>query len=179
MHTLRVRVAHLLLIWVDHRYGGSTVFGASEAQFAQVSWITHQPQIYAFLIPGLGIVADVVATLTGARLGKRNLLLTAIGAFGVLSVGAWAQAAIYPSFSEDLVWQAMGVLALLPLLLLLGGIAAAFKDGKPSLKSPLGLAVVSIVLTLLGVFAGALLAITLVHSPPLTLPTPLTHCISA
>jgi len=101
-----------------------------------------------------------VAALTGARLGKRNLLLTAIGAFGVLSVGAWAQAAIYPSFSEDLVWQAMGVLALLPLLLLLGGIAAAFKDGKPSLKSPLGLAVVSIVLTILGVFAGALLVIT-------------------
>jgi heme/copper-type cytochrome/quinol oxidase subunit 1 len=160
MLTLPVLFANLLLIWVDHRYGGGTVFGASEAQFGQVSWITHQPQIYAFLIPGLGIVADVVATLTGARLGKRNLLLTAIGAFGVLSVGAWAQPAIYPSFSEDLVWQAMGLLVLLPLLLLLGGIATAFKDGKPSLKSPLGLAVVSIVLTLLGVFAGALLVIT-------------------
>ncbi|MTA18767.1 MAG: hypothetical protein F2561_05640, partial [Actinobacteria bacterium] len=79
MLTLPVLFANLLLIWVDHRYGGSTVFAASEIQFAQVSWITHQPQIYAFLIPGLGIVADVVATLTGARLGKRNLLLTAIG----------------------------------------------------------------------------------------------------
>ncbi|CAB4611043.1 unannotated protein [freshwater metagenome] len=158
--TLPVLLANLLLIWVDHRYGGGTVFGEASAQFGQVSWITHEPQIYAFLIPGLGIVADVVATLTGARLGQRNLLLAAIGAFGVLSVGAWAQPVIYPSFSDDLVWQAMGLLVLLPLLLLLGGIAAAFKDGKPSLKSPLGLAVVSIVLTLLAVLTGALLVIT-------------------
>lgn len=158
--TLPVLLANLLLIWVDHRYGGGSTFGSASVQFGQVGWITHEPQIYAFLIPGLGIVADVVATLTGARLGQRNLLLFAIGAFGVLSVGAWAQPAIYPSFSEDLVWQAMGLLMLLPLLLLLAGVGASFKAGKPSLKSPLGLAVVSIVLTFLGVLAGALLVIT-------------------
>lgn len=158
--TLPVLLANLLLIWVDHRYGGGTVFGAASSQFGQVAWITHEPQIYAFLVPGLGIVADIVAALTGARLGQRNLLLFAVGAFGVLSVGAWAQPAIYPAFSEDAVWQAMGLLVLLPLLLLLGGVAAAFKNGKPSLKSPLGLAVVSIVLTVLGVLAGALLVIT-------------------
>ncbi len=158
--TLPVLLANLLLIWVDHRYSGGTIFGAAAIQFDQVSWITHEPQIYAFLIPGLGVVADVIATLTGARLGQRNILLLAIGAFGVLSVGAWAQPAIYPSVSDDLVWQAMGVLMLLPTLLLVGGVAKAFKDGKPSLKSPLGLAVVSLLLTLLAVLAGALLAIT-------------------
>ncbi len=158
--TLPVLLANVLLIWVDHRYGGGTVFGAASSQFGQVAWITHEPQLYAFLVPGLGIVADIAATLTGARLGQRNLLLFAIGAFAVLSVGAWAQPAIYPNFSEDLVWQAMGLLTLLPLLMLLAGVAAAFKDGKPSLKSPLGLAVVSVVLTFLGVLAGALLVIT-------------------
>jgi heme/copper-type cytochrome/quinol oxidase subunit 1 len=72
MLTLPVLFANLLLIWVDHRYGGGTVFGEASAQFGQVSWITHEPQIYAFLIQGLGIVADVVATLTGARLGQRK-----------------------------------------------------------------------------------------------------------
>lgn len=160
MLTLPVVLANLLLIWVDHRYGGGTVFGAASSQFGEVSWITREPQLYAFVIPGLGIVADVVATLTGARLGQRNLLLFAVGAFGVLSVGAWAQPAIYPSFSEELLWQAMGLLMVLPVLLLLGGVAAALKGGKPSLKSPLGLAVISLLLTLLGVLAGALLVIT-------------------
>jgi len=158
--TLPVLLANLLLIWVDHRYGGGTIFGAAATQFEQVSWITHEPQIYAFLIPGLGIVADVIATLTGARLAQRNILLVGVGAFGVLSVGAWAQPAIYPAVSDDLVWQAMGILMLLPTLLFFGGVAKAFKDGKPSLKSPLGLAVVSLLLTVLAVLAGALLAIT-------------------
>lgn len=64
--TLPVLLANLLLIWVDHRYNGGTTFGAGAIQFEQVSWITHEPQIYAFLIPGLGVVADVIATLTGA-----------------------------------------------------------------------------------------------------------------
>lgn len=160
MLTLPVLFANLLLIWVDHRYGGGTVFGAVGSQFGQVQWLTHEPQLYAFVIPGLGIVADVVATLTGARLGQRNLLLFAIGAFGVLSVGAWAQPAIYPSFADELLWQAMGLVMVLPVLLLLGGVAAAFKSGKPSLKSPLGLAAISLLLTLLGVLAGALLVVT-------------------
>lgn len=160
MLTLPVLFANLLLIWVDHRWGGGTVFGAAGSQFGQVSWITHEPQLYAFVVPGLGIVADVVATLTGARLGQRNLLLVAIGAFGVLSVGAWAQPVMYPQFADDVVWQAMGLLMVLPVLLLLAGVAAALKGGKPSLKSPLGLAVISLLLTFLGVLAGALLVIT-------------------
>jgi len=160
MLTLPVMLANLLLIWVDLRYGGATVFGEASLQFGQVSWLAHEPQIYAFLVPGLGIVADIVATLTGARLAHRNVLLFAVGAFGVLSVGAWAQNAMYPNFADDLLWQAMSVVAVLPILLLLGGVATAMKSGKPSLKSPLGLAVISLLLTLLGVVAGALLAIT-------------------
>lgn len=158
--TLPVMLANLLLIWSDHRYGGAQSFASIGIQFGQVGWITHEPQVYAFLVPGLGIVADVVATLTGARLAHRNVLLVAVGAFGVLSVGAWAQPAIYPSFDEDFLWQAMGIVMLVPLLLLLGGIATALRSGKPSLKSPLGLAVVSVVLTALAVVAGALLVIT-------------------
>lgn len=158
--TLPVLLANLLLIWVDHHYGGGTAFGEVSVQFGQVSWLSIEPQVYAFLIPGLGIIADVVATFTGARLAQRNLLLFAIGAFGVLSVGAWAQPAIYSNFSDDLVWQGMGLLMLLPLLMLLAGVAVALKGGKPSLKSPLGLAAISLVLTLLAVLAGALLVIT-------------------
>lgn len=158
--TLPVVLANLLLIWVDHRYGGSQSFGVAEVQFGQVAWLAHQPQVYAFLVPALGIIADVVATLTGARLAHRNVLLVGVGAFGVLSVGAWAQEAIYPTVADDFLWQAMGIVMLLPLLLLLGGVATALRSGKPSLKSPLGLAVVALVLTALAVVAGALLVIT-------------------
>lgn len=158
--TLPVLLANLLIIWVDHRYGGSASFAVTNLRSGQTSWLSHQPQVYASIIPVLGIAADVIATLTGARLARRNLLLVAIGAFGVLSIGAWAQSALYPNFADEFLWQAMGLLAILPVLMVLAGVAVAFKSGKPSLQSPLGLAVVSLVLVLLATLAGALLVVT-------------------
>lgn len=160
MLTLPVLLANLLLVWVDHRYGSGSSFGAAGSQWSQVSWMTSQPQIYAFLVPGLGIVADVVATFTGARLAQRNLFLVAIGAFGILGVGAFAQPFFYKDVQSDPWWAVMSLVIVLPVLLMLAGVAASLKAGKPTLKSPLGLAVVSLLLTLLAVVAGALLVIT-------------------
>jgi cytochrome c oxidase subunit 1 len=160
MLTLPVLVANLLLVWVDHRYGSGTSFGAAGAQWSQVAWVTSQPQVYAFLVPGLGIIADVVATLTGARLAQRNLVLVAIGSFGVLGVGAFAQPFFYKDVQGDPWWAVMSLLIVLPVLLMFAGVATSLKGGRPSLKSPLGLAMVSLLLTLLAVIAGALLVIT-------------------
>lgn len=157
--TLPVLAANVLLMWVDLRYGDGSI-SQSQGQFAQVAWMVQQPQIYAFVVPGLGIVADVVATFTGARLARRGLLLTGVGAFAVLGVGAWAQPMLFPEVSDELVWQAVSLLQILPVLLLLGGLATALRSGRPALRGALGLALVSMILLLLAVVAGALLAIT-------------------
>lgn len=156
--TLPVLAGNVLLMWVDVRYGDGSL-SASNVQFAEVSWILGQPQIYAFVIPGLGIVADVVATLTGARLDKRGVFLVAIGAFAVLGVGAWAQPVFF-DVADNIVWQAVSLLPVLPVLVLLGGLALALKAGRPQPKGALGLALVSMLLLLLGTVAGALVAIT-------------------
>jgi len=157
--TLPVLAANLLLMWVDLRYGDGSLSG-SQGQFAQVAWILQQPQIYAFVVPGLGIVADVVATFTGTRLERRGLFLVGIGAFAVLGIGAWAQPVLFPDASEQLVWQVISVAQVLPVLLLLGGLATALRKGRPALRGALGLALVSMLVLLLAVVAGALLAIT-------------------
>jgi cytochrome c oxidase subunit 1 len=52
------------------------------------------------------------------------------------------------------------VLIILPGLAMLGGWAALLRGGKPALRSPLPLALVSVVLVLLAVVAGALAALT-------------------
>jgi len=157
--TLPVLAGNVLLMWVDIRYGDGSL-SASDVQFSQVSWILGQPQIYAFVVPGLGIVADAVATLTGARLDKRGVFLTAIGAFAVLGVGAWAQPVFFDGVTDNIVWQAVSLLPVLPVLVLLGGLALALKAGRPQPKGALGLALVSMLLLLLGTVAGALVAIT-------------------
>jgi cytochrome c oxidase subunit 1 len=112
------------------------------------------------MIPGLAIICDVVATLAGVRQAHRGLIYVGIGAFAVLSVGAWTQPYFYPNVQDELVYAGMAVLIVLPVLMLLGAWATTLRAGKPTLKSPLGLALVSAVLLLLAVIAGALYAIT-------------------
>ena len=158
--TLPVLAANVILIYVDHRYGRPTSYGVSAGQWSQISWLISQPQIYAFMIPGLGIISDIVATLAGVRQANRGLLYVGIGGFAILSVGAWAQPYLYPSVQDDAVYAGMALLIVLPVLLLLAAWATTLRSGKVSAKSPLALALASGVLLLLAVVAGALYVIT-------------------
>ena len=160
MLTLPVLVANVVLIYVDHHYGRPSEFGVSSVQGIQIGWVISQPQIYAYAIPVFGIAADIIATLSGRRQPNRSAMLVAIGAFGALSVGAYAQPYFFPEVRDQIVWAAMGVLIILPVLAMLGGWAALLRGGKPALRSPLPLALVSVVLVLLAVVAGALAALT-------------------
>ena len=160
MLTLPVLVANVVLIYVDHHYGRPSEFGVSSVQGLQIGWAISQPQIYAYVIPVFGIAADIIATLSGRRQPNRGAMLVAIGAFGALSVGAYAQPYFFPEVRDQIVWAAMGVLIILPVLAILGGWGALLKGGKPTLRSPLPLALVSVVLVLLAVLAGALGALT-------------------
>jgi cytochrome c oxidase subunit 1 len=160
MLTLPVLVANVVLIYVDHHYGRPSEFGVSSVQGIQIGWVISQPQIYAYAIPVFGIAADIIATLSGRRQPNRSAMLVAIGAFGALSVGAYAQPYFFPEVRDQIVWAAMGVLIVLPVLAMLGGWAALLRGGKPALRSPLPLALVSVVLVLLAVVGGALAALT-------------------
>ena len=158
--TLPVLVANVLLIYVDHHYGKPSEFGVGSVQAVQLGWVISQPQIYAFAIPAFGIIADAVATLSGRRQPNRGALLVAIGVFGALSVGAYAQPYFFPEVRSQIMWGATGVLIILPVLAMLGGWGNLLRGGKPALRSPLGLSLVSAVLVLLAVFAGLLATIS-------------------
>ncbi len=153
LFTLPVLLANVLLAYIDHHYGTGTVLGGSE--WAQLAWAFGQPAIYIVAIPALGAISDILATLSGNRLPLRGVMMAAIGVFGVLSFGAYAQPMFAPDIASEALYTAMGVLALLPVLALLGGWATTLKAGKPLLKSPLLFALSSAVVLLLAVFGGA------------------------
>ena len=115
--------------------------------------------IYVVAIPVLGAVTDILATLSGTRLAHRGVVMAAIGAFGVLAFGAWAQPTFAPDIESEALYVAMGVLAVLPVLVLLGGWATTLRGGKPVLKSPLLFALSSAVVLLLAVIGGAVYVI--------------------
>jgi len=148
-----------LLIFVDFEYGARIGFGAPTEMWDKLGWFAGQPQIYVVAIPVLGIIADVIPTLSGTRATFRGGTMAAIAAFGVLSFGAWAA----PVFNEDVTTEAafliVSVLIVVPVLALLGGWASVMKKGSPSLGSPALLGLVSMLLLLLAALAGAAYAI--------------------
>ena len=160
--TLPVLLANIVLIYVDHHYGPPghpVLFGLSSVQWPQLSWSFSQPQIYAAAIPALGIVNDVVATLSGRRQRHRGVLMAAIGAFGVLSFGAFAQPTYYPDVYNEALFIALSVLIVLPVLALVGGWAMTLRAGSPLLKSPMLFATGAGLLALLATVAGAVYTI--------------------
>lgn len=128
--TLPVAVANLLIIYLDHRHA-QVMWGANEAILPQLAWLTGQPQIYAIAIPVLGIAADQIPVFAGARQRFAGVLMGAIGAFGFLAIGAWAQPALQPTnvFDEPL-FVAVGVLAVLPVLMVLALGGETLRAGK-------------------------------------------------
>jgi heme/copper-type cytochrome/quinol oxidase subunit 1 len=152
--TLPVLLANIVLIYVDHHYGKPAFFGAGTNQWTQVSWVFSQPQIYAVAIPALGLANDVVATLAGARQKHRSTLMAAVGAFGILTFGAFAQPTFYPDVYNEALFIALSLLIILPTVILVGGWLATAKEGRPLVKSPLLFVLGSTLVLLLAVIAG-------------------------
>ena len=159
--TLPVLLGQLILIYIDHHYGvdGGGQFGKAAAQWQIVSWAFSAPQVFAYAIPALGITADAVSTLGKARMPQRGIVLTALGAFGALSFGAWVQPAFYPKVYNNWTFVVWSVALVVPVLLFLGGIGGVMRKGKPSVAAPVIGGLAATIGLLLGALGAALFAI--------------------
>ena len=162
--TLPVLAAMVVLTYLDVRYGDARgLFGGGpNSVYDRISWAFHQPTVYAFAIPALGVVASVIPVFAGTRHQRHRIAMGLIAAFGALSLGSWA----LPSFGTDrrpwlydVPWVAVSFLVLVPLLGLLGLWALTVRAGRPRLASPLLFAAVAVLMLLVGVAAGAVQAI--------------------
>jgi heme/copper-type cytochrome/quinol oxidase subunit 1 len=158
---LPVLAANLALIYVDHHYAAEQplAFGISENQWPQLAWLFMQPAIFAVAIPAIGIASDAIVTLGRVRPSQRWLLLTGIGAFGAVSLGAWAQPYFVKGLFDTPFFIGASVAIGLPLFMVVGGWFGALVKGRPSGASPFGTGLVSGLLLLLAALAGALFVI--------------------
>ncbi|MCP3857506.1 MAG: hypothetical protein GY698_22720 [Actinomycetia bacterium] len=133
--SLPVLLANLLIAYVGFKYGSSIVPEGSI--WEHVAWAFGQPQVFAYAVPALGIVASVVPTLSGARLRPHNVGVVAIGLFGLLGFGAYAQTFFSAgNFQDELLFVAEGLLVALPVLAIIGLSADAMRRGNPQLTAP-------------------------------------------
>jgi heme/copper-type cytochrome/quinol oxidase subunit 1 len=160
--TLPALLALLIAMYVDHRHGATSV-GANLGIFPRVLWVLRNPEIYVVAIPVLGFVADVFATTAKARFTLRGPAQAAIGAFGVLSFGAFL-AASDPQGVRTPLAIGMALLALVAVLALLGSAGEVFRRGTFSFNGGFLWAACSLLALLLGVAAGALGSIPGLHT---------------
>lgn len=160
--SLPVLGANLLLIYLDHRYG-QQLFGVDADVWSQVVWAFHQPQIYAVAIPALGIVGEIFPVASATRPRHREGALAVIGAFGVLSFGAWAQPFFNADARDDILYIAMALAAVLPVLAFLSLAADSARTKRPTLSGPFVLAGVALLVLVGATFAGAVLVIEPLH----------------
>jgi len=167
LFSLPVLLANLIYAYVDLQGREPIAFGNPDRLWSSVEWAWSQPQVYAYAIPVLGILADVVPVTAKQRQANRSVIFSFIGLFGVLSFGAWAQHALSrgadPVFADanyiydEFLYIAFGLAAVLPILAVLGGVADTIRRG--SVPKPGGALIGALVGTLLllgAVVAGAL-----------------------
>ena len=154
----------LVLAYVDVRYGGSGGFfgGGADALYARLSWVFGAPAVYAFAIPAVGLIASVVPVFAGTRHERHRAAQGLIGAFGALSVGAWA----IPGFGGDAYpwlyeapWVAVSLVIVAPLVGLIGLWGLTVRRGRVALGSPLLFGASAGLMLLVGALAGAVQAI--------------------
>lgn len=156
----------LLLEYVEVRYG-PTILGGGSGLYPHIAWVWHQPAVFVFAIPVLGLVADIGAVAARRRLVQHQVGMVLIAAFGVLSFGGW----VLPGFSngeflgapqayvDSAVLIGFSGLILLPVLGTLGLVGATLAQGKPRAISPIVWGVASLVLVLLGAASALLVSI--------------------
>jgi heme/copper-type cytochrome/quinol oxidase subunit 1 len=165
--TLPALAGLLVIMYVDHRHAGSISIGDPANIYPSLGWVLRNPQIYVVAIPVLGFIADALVTLGGKRLKLRSVARSSIGAFGILSFGAFMVAPSEAAMDSALV-VLMAILAVVPVL----GVAASVSDGLRPGSAKLGavalFAVGALILLVVATLAGAIGAVPGVLDTPAT-----------
>lgn len=156
--TLPVLIALLIVMYVDQRFAQVLFAPGAELAAARVAWVSAPPQVYAFAVPVLGIALDAATTGAGIRLAQRSAARVAIGCFAVLGIGAFALPAISPEYTDQPVTKLMALAAPLPVLVVVGILAAGLRSGRPRPTSGLVGGVLSLLVLLLATLLGAVTA---------------------
>ncbi len=165
--TLPVLAGALLYVAVDHAYERAT-FGATEGVNAWIGWAFTSPQIFIVAIPTLGVLAQIVATMTRGKQPLRAGLFVGVGLMSTAVIGSVTQSSYTVNFSggaSDIVKSLVPYLffndfSILGVLVVLGLCLLALKNEKAKLNAAFVLAFLGVGMVLTGMVGNAVYKIT-------------------
>jgi cytochrome c oxidase subunit I len=149
-----VLVARVLELFIAHQ-GGTGEAGPYES----LAWYWSVPTVHLLLVPVFGVVLDVVAVHAGTPLRQRNAATAVVGAAAILGFGAFAQVSDGMEGVGGLVYVALGIGSLLPVLALVGLVGDTVRRGRLAVQASMLMALGAVVHLFLGALAGATLVI--------------------
>ncbi len=170
--SLPVLVANLIYVYADLQGRDPIFFGERSRIWGDVSWAWEQPQVYAYAIPVLGVLAEIGPVAAKTRQVSRSVIFSMIGLFGALSFGAWAQHSFSrgadPVFTDgnriydEFLYIAFGLVVVLPILGVIGGVLDTIRRGAtPKISAALLGGLMGAILLLLAAVAGEIRVIPL------------------
>ena len=111
-----VLLANLVVMWVDLRGASASRYGVGENLYGQIAWVFEQPQIFAFLIPALGIILEIVLLAFGVSRRNSGLVLIQLGLIGAFCFGAELQSFFSPTANTTPVYVVGSILLVLLLV---------------------------------------------------------------
>jgi len=169
---LPVLVGALIMLFVDRHYGGQIFSGFTGSGggdpllWPRLFWFAAYPTLWALLLPGLGVVSEIVPVFARRRLFSHRRAMAMLAAVGVLAFAGWGSELATLSRGRPLfALGALAVLATVALLVLnwLATIGTSLRQKAvrvPDLLSaPMVYAAGFMVVLALGLAAGAVAAV--------------------
>jgi cytochrome o ubiquinol oxidase subunit 1 len=176
---LPVLVGVLIYLFVDHRFAGETMFGGTSAVGSWTAFVLTQPATYLFVLPAIGLFAELVPVAFGRRAPLRGVSYAGLALVGVAALSGVTQQIGHPlpwegsgfnvddfgeKFDNLLVFTLFMLVPLLGALIVLGtGLLAARPDRtgpRPQISVPLIASFLGLGMILTGMIGGALGAIS-------------------
>jgi heme/copper-type cytochrome/quinol oxidase subunit 1 len=153
--SLPVLVGGVVLLWLDVRYGAGLLTGQGGI-YTHLAWVFLVPQIFAYAVPALGVVGEVVPVFARAPLARRDVVLGLLGGIAALGFGAWVFILPEsPELPEQALYVGVSLVLFLVVLGFTGGVLDAMRRGRFSMAPPVLAGVLGSLLVLAGAAAAA------------------------
>lgn len=87
--SLGVVLGQIVILYIDHRYGRLFLDG-NYGIWSRIDWMYRTPQLFIYVVPVLGVVAEVMLAAARRWVFEPIALYFTIGLVGLFGFGAWA-----------------------------------------------------------------------------------------
>ncbi len=159
-----------LLMLVSDRVLGTVIFSLPVSQgvaaggsvlWDDVFWFFGHPEVYVVLLPGFGMISEILPVFSGRPIAERNIILAVTGAVVVpLSYLVWEHHMFITgvSLTEDEAFSVATLLISLPFDIIILAFVKSLAKSSIRLSVPMLFAIGSIILFIIGGITGVFLS---------------------